>query len=277
MTTLQQRAAERPLVMGVLNVTPDSFSDGGMYQGVDRAVKRALQMVEEGADIIDIGGESSGPDSSDVLAEEELERVIPVIEKLRMESDVLLSVDTYKHQVALHALNIGTNMVNDVTALRGDPDMAKSLAQYDDVPVILMYSKDSTARTTPEKVAYDDVMSTVKEFLEERIQYAIDAGIARERLVVDPGMGAFVSGDAQYSLQILKRLEELTKLELPVLVGPSRKSFIGDVLGLPVDQRLEGGLAACAVAVMHGASILRVHDVQQTRRLVDMIQAIQNS
>lgn len=262
--------------MGVLNVTPDSFSDGGMYQGVDKAVTRAMQMIEEGADIIDIGGESTGPDSSDVLVDEELERVMPVIEKLRMQTDVLISVDTYKHHVALHALNIGANMINDVTALRGDPDMAKSLAQHD-APIVLMYSKDPTARTTKDNVSYDDVMKTVKDFLHERIEYAVKAGIQRERLVLDPGMGAFVSGDSVYSLQILNRLKELQELGLPVLVGPSRKSFIGDVLDLSVDDRVEGGLAACSVAVMNGASILRVHDVQKTRRVVDMTYAILNS
>lgn len=276
MNLSEKLAAKKPLVMGVLNVTPDSFSDGGMYKDVDDAVKRALAMVEEGADIIDIGGESTGPDSSDVLADEELERVIPVFEKLRMHSDVLLSVDTYKHHVALHALNVGANIVNDVTALRGDPDMAKSLAQHD-APVILMYSKDERARTTSEKIQYDDVLQTIGDFLDERLAYAVQSGIARERLIIDPGMGAFVSGDARYSLQILKHLDQLKKWDLPILVGPSRKSFIGDVLGLPVEERVEGGLAACSVAVMNGASILRVHDVQKTRRAVDMTYAILNS
>lgn len=262
--------------MGVLNVTPDSFSDGGMYKGLDKAVKRALQMIEEGADIIDIGGESTGPDSSDVLVEDELERVIPVFEKLRMQTDALLSVDTYKHQVALHALNVGVDIVNDVTALRGDPDMAQSLADHD-APIILMYSKDGTARTTKENVRYDNVVQTIKSFLQERVDYAVHAGIRRERLILDPGMGVFVSGDPCYSLEILKRLKEFTDIGLPLLVGPSRKSFIGETLNLPVDDRIEGGLAACAVAVMNGASILRVHDVQKTRRVVDMTYAIINS
>lgn len=276
MSIWKKLAAHKPLVMGILNVTPDSFSDGGLYRHVDEAVKRALQMVEEGADIIDIGGESTGPDSSDVVVEEELERVIPVFEKLRLHTDICLSIDTYKHQVALHALNVGANIVNDVTALRGDPDMAGSLSKHN-VPVILMYSKDPTPRTTRKDVQYDDVIKTVKNFLEERIDFGVRQGILRERFIVDPGMGAFVSSEPKYSLQILKRLGELRDLGLPILVGPSRKSFIGDTLGLPLEERLEGGLAACAAAVANGASILRVHDVQQTRRVVDMMYAIQTS
>jgi dihydropteroate synthase len=276
MTSLKKLTAKKPLVMGILNVTPDSFSDGGKFFNVNKAVERALQMVEEGADIIDIGGESTGPGSGNVPLDEEIKRVIPVFEKLRPKTKVLLSVDTYKHQVALHALNIGADMVNDVTALRGDNQMAKTLASYD-VPLVLMYSKDPTARTTKKDVQYDDVVKSIHFFLGERIAYAEHEGIHRERIVVDPGMGAFVSSDARYSLQVLRRLRDLDDFHLPVLVGPSRKSFIGNTLDLPLHERLEGSLASCAVALMNGASIFRVHDVKETRRTVDMVHAILHS
>lgn len=262
--------------MGVLNVTPDSFSDGGKYMKVDAAVKRALEMEKRGADIIDIGGESTGPGSPDVSADDELKRVIPVFEKLRGETGLILSVDTYKSTVALHALKVGADMINDVTAMRGDAGMAKVIARHN-APAVIMYSKDPSPRTTRENTQYADVVKTVKTFLKERIEYGVSEGIKKERFIIDPGMGAFVSADAKYTLQIIKRLAEFKELGLPVLVGPSRKSFIGQVLNLPVNERLEGGLAAAAAAVMNGASILRVHDVQGTRRVADMIYSIMRS
>ncbi len=267
---------EKPLVMGILNVTPDSFSDGGQFHNAGEAVEHALKMIEEGADIIDMGGESTGPGSKDVSMDEELFRVMPVFEALRKRTEAWISVDTYKSGVAKAVLDGGADMINDVTALRGDSKMAELLAAGD-VPVVLMYSKDSTARTTREETHYDDVVATVKKFFEERLKYAEESGLAKSRLILDPGMGAFVSADPKYSLQLLKRLREFDPFGLPVLVGPSRKSFIGQVLAVPLHQRLEGTLAACAAAVMNGASILRVHDVQETRRTVDMIRAIMTS
>lgn len=267
---------EKPLIMGILNVTPDSFSDGGQFRSREEAVERALEMIRQGAEIIDIGGESTGPGSKDVSLDEELFRVMPVLETLRNRTDAWVSVDTYKAEVARRALDAGADMINDVTALRGDAGMAQILQGYD-VPVVLMYSKDPTPRTTREPVKYDDVVATVKTFLEERTAFAVKAGIPMERLVLDPGMGAFVSSDAKYSLRLLSRLEQLLELGRPLVVGPSRKSFIGQVLDVPLNERLEGSLAACAVAVMKGASILRVHDVQETRRTVDMVHAIMTS
>lgn len=271
---------EKPLVMGILNVTPDSFSDGGKFQNQGQAVQHALEMFEQGADIVDIGGESTGPGSKDVSAGEELKRVSPVVQMLRerlgSRKGTWVSVDTYKSEVARAALEAGADMINDVTALRGDPKMAQTLAEYD-VPVVLMYSKDSTPRTTRDVVQYDDVVSTVHSFFEDRIAFATKAGIGRGRLLLDPGMGAFVSGEPKYSLQLLSRLEKFLELGLALVVGPSRKSFIGQVLDVPLNKRLEGSLAACAVAVMHGASILRVHDVQETRRVVDLVSAVMKS
>ncbi len=266
----------KPLVMGVLNVTPDSFFDGGKFVGVNDAVRRALAMVEEGVDIIDIGGESTGPGSTNVPADHELERVIPVFEKLRGETDVILSVDTYKSTVALHALKVGADLINDVTAFRADSGMAKVVANHE-VPAVIMYSKDDTPRTTMEAVYYDDVVVSVKNFLEERIDYAAKSGVKKDQLIVDPGMGAFVSSESIYSLQILKRLQEFKMLGLPVLIGASRKSFIGETMKLKIDERLEGGLAVAAWAFIHGVSIIRTHDVKETRRVLDMIYTITNS
>lgn len=261
---------EKPLVMGILNVTPDSFSDGGKFFEPKVAVDRALAMINEGADIIDIGGESSGPGSEHVSLEEELKRILPVVRQLRAQTDAWISIDTYKAEVARQTIEIGADLINDVTAFRGDSDMADFLGKHE-IPVVIMYSKDATARTTREMLQYKDVVRTVKDFLQERLEYGMRAGIARERFILDPGMGAFVSGDPQYSLQILKRLGEFQDFGLPILVGASRKGFIGN------SDRLEGSLACAAMAVMNSASILRVHDVKETRRVVDMIHAIAGS
>lgn len=266
---------KQPLVMGILNVTPDSFSDGGQYKNVDEAVERGLEMVAQGADILDIGGESTGPGSHDVSLDEELSRVMPVVSALRKRTDVWISVDTSKAEVARQVLDAGVDMINDVMAFRADTQMLSVLAGYD-VPVIMMYSKDATPRTTRENTQYDDVVASIRKFFDERIAVAEKAGVRRERLLLDPGMGAFVSADPKYSLQILSRLGEFLSYGQALVVGPSRKSFIGQVLDLPLDQRLEGTLGACAVAVMHGASMVRVHDVAQVRRLVDMVWAVKN-
>ncbi len=282
----QKGSPESPLIMGILNVTPDSFSDGGKFVNEDVAVARALQMLDEGAEIIDIGGESSGPGSKDVSLEEELKRVIPVVKALKMallqtqqdaQKRSIISVDTYKAEVARQSLEAGADMINDVTALRGDSKMAEVLAKYPHVPVVIMYSKDPTARTTRENVQYDDVIATVRKFLEERVALGVKEGIERERFIIDPGMGAFLSGDPKYSLEILRRLQEFSGMNLPVLIGASRKGFIGHVMGgLPVDQRLEGSLACAAIAMQNGAKILRVHDVKETRKFATMLAAIGN-
>ena len=266
----------RPLVMGVLNVTPDSFSDGGKFLDPKKAVKRALTMIEEGADIIDIGGESSGPDSKNVSLKEELARVIPVVRMLRAQTEAWVSVDTYKAEVARSAIEAGANMINDVTAFRGDKQMASVIAAAG-VPVVIMYSKDPSARTTRKVVEYKNVIQVVQKFLKERVAVGMKAGILKGQFILDPGMGAFVSGEPKYSLQILKKLEKFGDLGMPILVGASRKGFIGQVLGVGLDERLEGGLAAHALAILHGAAIIRTHDVKETRRVVDMVSAIMKS
>lgn len=261
---------QAPLVMGILNVTPDSFSDGENFfeHGVvslERAVARAIAMTKEGAFIVDVGGESTGPGSIEVSLEEELSRVIPVIRAIheRMPA-MLISVDTWKAEVAQQAIVAGAHMVNDVTALRGDPEMARVVAEAG-VPVVLMYSKDDSPRTTSRAMKYEDVVVHVRDFLEERIRFAEASGIARDHVVIDPGMGAFVSSIGRYSLELLERLEELAVLKCPVLVGASRKSFIREMWGgeRPED-RLKGSLKAAKMAARNGAAILRVHDVAAT-------------
>lgn len=261
---------ERTLIMGIVNVTPDSFSDGGRFLDRDRAVEHALRLVDEGADIIDIGGESTRPGAQPVPLEEELRRVIPVVKELRRLSDVPISVDTYKAEVARQALEAGANIVNDISALRFDPQMARVVAEHD-AYVVLMHMQ-GTPQTMQDNPHYDDVIQDILAFLKERIEVAIDAGIKREKIIIDPGIG--FGKLLEHNLEILRRLGELRALGRPILIGPSRKSFIGQLTGLPVDQRLEGTIASVVVGVLHGAQIVRVHDVAPVRRALQIVDAI---
>jgi dihydropteroate synthase len=258
--------------MGVVNVTPDSFSDGGRFVDPQAAYDHGLRLIDEGADILDVGGQSTAPDSGTVSTDEECRRVLPVVSKLAAEG-ACVSVDTFKAEVARRSLDAGALMVNDVTALRGDEAMCSALANAD-CRVVLMYSKDRTARTTMGAPHYDDVVPEVCRFLRSRIELAVANGIDQGRIVVDPGMGAFVSTDPRMSLDILRRLDLVLDVGCPVLVGASRKGFIGKVLDLGVDERLEGSLACAAVAAWNGARIVRVHDVLETVRVVKMVDAI---
>lgn len=252
---------KQSLIMGILNVTPDSFSDGGQYLAVDEALKQALKMIEDGAKIIDIGGESSGPGSKDVSVEEELKRVIPVIRAIReFDKNVTISIDTCKSQVAKEAILAGANMVNDVSALRFDEqNMLKVLNEFN-VPIVIMYSKDLGPRTTAFAQEYDNVVGTIKTFLQKRIEFLVANGVDKSRIIVDPGMGGFVSSVAKYSFEIIDRLAELKTLGCPILVGTSRKSFLGG----DVKDRLEASIKTAKECVENGASIVRVHDVKQT-------------
>lgn len=256
-------------VMGILNVTPDSFSDGGRYLDPDAAVARAREMVESGAEILDIGGESTRPGATPATVEEELRRVLPVVERLAA-SDLILSVDTSKAAVAKAALDAGAQIVNDITALRGDPDMAPVVAQYG-AGVVLMHMQ-GTPRTMQKEPSYADVVADIAAFFEERRAAAKDAGIADDRIVFDPGIGFGKTVD--HNLTILKRLGEFEALGRPLLLGPSRKRFIGAVLGTDVDDRLEGTAAAVAAGVLAGAAIVRVHDVKAMSRVARMAEAI---
>lgn len=260
----------RTHLMGVLNVTPDSFSDGGEFLKVENAVRRGIKMAEEGADIIDIGGESTRPGSDSVTIEEELSRVIPVIEALLKEIDIPISIDTYKSEVAKRALEAGAEMINDISALRFDPKMKEVIAEYQ-VPVVLMHIK-GTPKNMQENPYYDDVIKEIIEYLKESIQLARDAGIREENIIIDPGIG--FGKRLEDNLNILKNLKKFSILNCPILVGPSRKSFIGRILDLPVDERLEGSLAALAVAIMNGANIVRVHDVKESKRVAGLVDAI---
>jgi dihydropteroate synthase len=258
------------LLMGVLNVTPDSFSDGGKFLERERAVERALKMEEEGADIIDIGGESSRPGSDPVSEREEMERVIPVIEAVKKESTVAVSIDTYKSVVAERALKCGAEMVNDVSALRFDVGMVEVIREYS-AAVVLMHMQ-GTPKMMQDDPRYDDVIQEICDFLRERADYAITHGIPRESVAIDPGIG--FGKRLQENYEILDRVAEFASLGFPVLVGASRKSFIGKTLEREVDERIEGSLAACAAALDGGVDIMRVHDVGETKRFVKMYECI---
>ena len=261
---------DRTYIMGVLNVTPDSFSDGGEFSNLAAAVEHGKQMLADGADIIDIGGESTRPGALPVSVEEEKKRVLPVIEKLAKESTALISIDTTKAEVAKAALSAGALMVNDISGFRFDPKMPKVLAGFK-VPVCLMHIKGKPG-DMQQNPRYTDLMHEVINYLSEGLEIAKKAGILHEQIIIDPGIG--FGKTVEHNLEILKRLKELKVLGCPVLVGPSRKSLIGRVLNLPVKERLAGTAAAVAVAVMNGADIVRVHDVMEMARVVKMTKAI---
>jgi len=268
MTRLEEwfKTRDRVLVMGVLNVTPDSFYDGGRYGHFDAAVARGLQMVEEGADIIDVGGESSRPGTTSVSLDEELERAIPVIRRLRQESDVLLSIDTTKAAVAEEALAAGASIINDISALRFDEKMVEISAKRGAF-IILMHML-GTPETMQRSPHYTDVVAEIMTFLSERIATAIRGGVPRQRILIDPGIG--FGKRVEDNLAILRNLAQFKDLGGPLVVGLSRKSFLGQILDAPVEERLVGTIAANAVAILHGADVIRVHDVKQGRQTADL-------
>ena len=263
--------AERTHIMGILNITPDSFSDGGEFINHEIALNHAHKMVGEGADIIDVGGESTRPGAKPVSLEEELGRVIPLIEKLASQIEVPLSIDTTKAGVAQEALKAGAVMINDVSALRCDPEMAL-LAAERGVPVVLMHMRGSP-HTMQQQVKYNSLMPEIFSFLKERIAYAESVGIDSAKIVIDPGIG-FGKSVPDGNLKIIKHLSVLEDLGKPILVGPSRKAFIGSVLDLGVEEREEGTAAVVALAVRNGAHMVRVHDVKKIKRVIKMVDAI---
>ncbi|MBI1994117.1 MAG: dihydropteroate synthase [Deltaproteobacteria bacterium] len=260
----------RTALMGVVNVTPDSFSDGGRYFEPAQAISHGVKLVEEGADIIDVGGESTRPGARPVSGREEVERVIPVIRGLRRELSAPISVDTYKADVAKAALDAGADMVNDISALRFDPAMAPLIAA-EKVPVVLMHMR-GTPRTMQRRPHYRDVVEEVREFLRDRIRFAVQAGVDLERIIVDPGIG--FGKELEHNLALLRALPALADLGRPVLVGPSRKTFIGKILDVGPEERLEGSLAAAVAAVLGGASVIRTHDVKEARRAIRVADAM---
>jgi len=256
--------------VGVVNVTPDSFFNGGLYFEPARAIERALALAAEGADIIDIGGESSRPGSNPIPAKEEKKRILPVVEVLKQKNDVLISVDTTKADVAEAALAAGADIINDISAGRFDPRMLP-LAARSGAGLILMHMK-GTPRTMQIAPHYDDVLGEVRAFLKERLEAAEACGVPRESILLDPGIG--FGKKLEHNLVLLNNLGALADLERPLLVGISRKSFIGKILKLEAPDRLEGTIAAAVVSILHGASLLRVHDLQSVKRAVAVAEAI---
>jgi len=261
-------ALDRPLVMGVVNVTPDSFSDGGRFRDPEAAVSHARRLADEGADIIDLGGESTRPGAAPVSEEEEQHRVLPVLEKL---PDLCISVDTRRPAVMKAALAAGASMINDIQALT-EPYALEAVAATG-CAVCLMHMKGEPA-TMQREPRYDDLIGEVKAFLKEAVRRVMFAGIGRDRIAVDPGFG--FGKTPRHNMEILRRLPEFAPLGVPVLVGLSRKSTIGHITGRPVDQRLAGSLAMALLAIEQGARILRVHDVKETRDVIAVWQAYKN-
>lgn len=264
----------KPKIMGILNVTPDSFYDGGQFTDPHRALSQAFRMIEEGADIIDVGGESSRPGSAPVTADEELRRVIPILEGIRQRSPIPLSIDTTKVRVALRALEAGAGMINDISAGRFDPEML-AVAASKGVPICLMHMK-GTPKTMQENPHYDDVVQEVCNFFEERVRAAHRAGISPDKIYIDPGIG--FGKHLKDNMRLLRDLRAFTKFGKEILIGTSRKTFIGKLLGdLPPEERLEGTLATLAIAWRNGANVLRVHDVGATKKFFSVLQALTES
>lgn len=259
-----------PVLMGILNVTPDSFSDGGRYLDRDSALRRVEELERQGADVIDVGGESTRPGSNPVSEDEEMRRVVPVIEAAADRSRVALSIDTTKSTVARSALAAGAEIINDISGLRFDPGLGQ-LAAESGAGLVLMHIRGEP-RTMQDDVRYGDVVQDIAEELGASLVSALAAGCRPEQLVVDPGIG--FGKTARQNLVLINELDRFVRLGYPVLIGPSRKSFIGKILGLDMDERLEASLAACVVALIRGARIFRVHDVQAARRALDMAEAI---
>lgn len=258
----------RTYLMGILNVTPDSFSDGGRFFDQTDAVLHGFQMIKDGADILDVGGESTRPGAERISAEEETGRVVPVIRKLRQKSRIPVSIDTYKSSVALDALKAGANIVNDITGLHADPAMADIIAKQG-ASVVIMHIK-GTPKDMQANPSYDDLVGEVYGYLSDAVEAAKSKGI--KQVMIDPGIGFGKTAD--HNLELIARLAEFRKIGVPVLIGVSRKSFIGKILDTPVESRLEGTAAAVTASILNGADIVRVHDVREMRRVALVADAI---
>ncbi len=268
----------KTIIMGVLNITPDSFSDGGKFFSVDSAVAHAIEIEKEGADIIDIGGESTRPGAKKISLDEELERIIPVLNELVKKLKIPISVDTYKSIVAKKALAVGANMINDITALRGDKNLAKIVSDYN-VPICLMHMK-GLPQDMQKNPTYENIIKEIFDFFKDRTNYAISCGIKKENMIIDPGIGfgKRTGKGVEDNCEIIRRLSEFKDLGFPIMIGASRKTFIGNICNeskqLPVDKRLEGSLAAAGIGACNGADIVRVHDVFKTRRFFSIVDCI---
>tara|TARA_B100000427_G_scaffold232272_1_gene195384 strand:+ start:173 stop:1024 length:852 start_codon:yes stop_codon:yes gene_type:complete len=264
---------KQSLIMGILNVTPDSFSDGGQYFDKNVAVEHALDMIRNGANIIDIGGESTRPFSDPVSLDEEISRVIPVIKGIREKSDVCISIDTTKSMVASEALHVGASIINDVSAMEVDPFMADIAVKFD-CPIVIMHMK-GTPKNMQDNPTYESLISDIKNYLIKRIDYAVSKGVHRKKIIIDPGIG--FGKTVENNFEIINNLNHFVKLNFPVLLGASRKSFIGIALNLPENERLEGSLAANIIGLQQGVKIFRVHDVAETHKALLIANKIFNS
>lgn len=254
---------QKTVIMGILNVTPDSFSDGGQFDTLDRAVAHALTMQRDGADIIDVGGESTRPGYTPLSAEAEIARVIPVIKAIRRQTDVPISIDTYKASTAQAALDAGADMINDIWGAKADPQMAQ-VAAARDVPIILMHNRDNRR--------YRNLIEDMKTDLRVSITIALNAGVAPDKIIIDPGIG--FAKDYYQNLEVMNHLEEFHELGYPILLGTSRKGFIGKTLDLPVDRRVEGTGATVCLGIADGCQIMRIHDVAEIARMAKMMDTI---
>ncbi len=263
----------RPLIMGILNVTPDSFFDGGRYLKKDEALQHALRMVEDGADIIDVGGESTRPFSEPVDVYEELKRVVPVIEAIRSRSNIVISIDTYRSEVAEKACNAGAEIVNDISGLGFDDKMAETIARLGAYAVI-MHIK-GTPRNMQKNPYYDDVISEIKSYFSERIEFARSRGMDDKKIILDPGIG--FGKRVEDNLRIIKELRVFKELGMPLLIGTSMKSFIGTITDCELNERIDGTLASIAISLWNGADIIRVHDVKKASRVLRLVDAVMRS
>lgn len=254
---------ERTYVMGILNITPDSFSDGGKYNEIEKAVKKAKQMVKDGADIIDIGGESTRPGAEYVSEEEETKRVVPIIKAIKNDLDVLISIDTYKSKTAEEAIKAGADIINDVWGFKRDNDIVNIAVKYN-VPCILMHNR--------ENIPYTNLMDNVLEDLMESVNIALEAGVKKENIILDPGIG--FAKNYEENLIVMNNLDRIVDMGFPVLLATSRKSMIGLALNLSVDQRVEGTIATTVMGIMKGCNIVRVHDVLENKRACIMTDKI---
>ena len=261
---------QRTLIMGILNVTPDSFSDGGKYNNSQKAVDYALKMEDEGADLIDIGGESTRPGAKPVTIEEELNRVIPIIDGIRRNTTIAISIDTYKSSIAATAITTGANIINDISGLRFDNDMIR-LASELQVPVIVMHMLGNPQNMQNDP-SYNNLIEELIFFFKERVDLMTSNGILRNNIILDPGIG--FGKTTEHNFTIIRELSSIVGLGFPVLVGPSRKSFIGHILNLPPEERIEGTAAAVTAAIMNGSRLVRVHDVKIIRRVVKITENI---
>ena len=268
----------KTLVMGILNVTPDSFYDGGKYFGVDDALDRARKMIDDGADIIDVGGESTRPNSNYVSVEEEIRRVIPLIKEISKETQVPISIDTYKAEVADKAIKAGAQIINDISGLQADKEMAKIAAAHN-TPIIIMHIR-GRPHDFPKDPVYVELIPEIISFLERRIEYSVKSGIARDKIIIDPGIG--FGKRAEHNLEILKHLNKFKHLNLPIMIGTSHKSFISKALELSGsndtkenNSRLIGTLVSLVIAVSKGANIVRVHDVKDAVQVIKMYRSIE--